>query len=74
MPKVSFIMPAYKARFLKEAIASIIAQTFVDWELVVVDDCSPDNLEQIVSKFKDGRIRYFRNESRRCNRCRNKTC
>lgn len=59
---VSFIMPAYKAAYLAEAIGSIIAQTYGDWELVVVDDCSPEGLEPIVRKFDDPRIRYHRNE------------
>lgn len=58
---VSFIMPAYKSAFLKEAIESILAQTGDGWELVVVDDCSPDDIRGIVSGFRDPRIRYFRN-------------
>ena len=62
MTKVSFIMPAWKSRFLQEAIASIIAQTSPDWELVVVDDCSPEPLRDIVEAFDDPRIRYVRNE------------
>ena len=55
-------MPAWKARFLQEAIASIIAQTNPDWELVVIDDCSPEPLQKIVQGFVDPRIRYVRNE------------
>lgn len=62
MPTLSFILPAWKARFLKEAVASIIAQTCPDWELVVVDDCSPEPLREIVDSFGDPRIRYVRNE------------
>lgn len=62
MPTLSFILPAWKARFLKEAVASIIAQTCPDWELVVVDDCSPEPLREIVESFGDPRIRYVRNE------------
>lgn len=62
MTKISFIMPAWKARFLQEAIASIIAQTNPDWELVVIDDCSPEPLQAIVEDFSDTRIRYIRNE------------
>lgn len=62
MKRISFIMPAYKARFLKEAIASIIGQTFPDWELIVVDDCSPEPLREIVAEFEDDRISYIRNE------------
>lgn len=55
-------MPAYKGRFLREAIASILGQSSQDWELIVADDCSPEPLEAIVSAFSDPRIRYFRNE------------
>lgn len=62
MTKISFILPAWKARFLKEAVASIVAQTSPDWELVVVDDCSPEPLQEIVERFGDPRIRYVRNE------------
>ena len=62
MPKVSFVLPAYKRRFLKEAIASILAQTYRDFELVVVDDCSPENLKEVVDEFHDERLTYHRNE------------
>lgn len=62
MATISFIMPAWKATYLAEAIGSILAQTSPDWELVVVDDCSPEPLQDIVSRFKDPRIRYVRNE------------
>lgn len=55
-------MPAYKAQFLKEAIESILNQSYQNLELVVVDDTSPENLESIVSEFKDNRVRYHRNE------------
>ena len=62
MAKISFIMPAWKARFLQEAVESIVAQSSPDWELVVVDDCSPEPLREIVEAFEDPRIRYIRNE------------
>jgi len=62
IPKVSIGIPAYKPEFLVEAIASVLAQTFEDWELIVVDDCSPGDIRGIVSKFTDPRIRYYRNE------------
>ncbi len=55
-------MPAYKARFLKQAIESILCQTLSDWELVIVDDKSPDDLKSVVDKYSDPRIRYYRNE------------
>lgn len=60
---ISFIMPAYKGRFLREAIDSIVGQTLSDWELVIVDDCSPENLKGIVDAYQDSRIRYFRNDN-----------
>jgi len=59
---LSFIMPAYKKMYLKQAIKSIIMQTDGSWELVVVDDCSPEDLYDVVSSFNDPRIRYYRNE------------
>lgn len=61
-PKVSIGIPAYKPEFLEEAIESVLAQTFQDWELIVVDDCSPADIKGIVGKFTDPRIRYYRNE------------
>ena len=58
---VSFVLPAYKRAFLKEAISSILAQTRRDFELVVVDDASPENLNEIVDGFSDSRLSYFCN-------------
>ncbi len=58
----SIAIPAYKSKFLKEAIDSILDQSFQDFELVIVDDCSPENLEKIVKSYNDPRIRYFRNK------------
>lgn len=56
-------MPAYKAGFLEKAIESILSQSLPDWELIVVDDASPEDLKSIVLKFNDSRIKYFRNTS-----------
>lgn len=60
--KFSFVLPAYKATYLQQAMQSILSQTYSDFELIVVDDCSPEDIEVIVSGFKDERISYFRNE------------
>lgn len=60
---VSIIMPSWNtARFIAESIQSVIAQTYRNWELLIVDDCSTDNTDEIVSSFKDERIKYFKNE------------
>ena len=60
---ISFVLPAYKAVFLKQAIDSILAQTYTNFELIVVNDASPDNLDEIVSSYEDERIRYYKNET-----------
>lgn len=60
--KFSFILPAYKARFLEESIQSILSQSARNFELIVVDDCSPENLSEIVGRFEDERLHYFKNE------------
>lgn len=60
--RYSILIPAYKARFLAEAITSCLEQSFADFELIIVDDASPENLGQIVDKFQDPRIRYYVNK------------
>lgn len=60
---VSIIMPTYNcAKFIKETIESVINQTYESWELVIVDDCSNDNTEEVVASFNDKRIKYHRLE------------
>ena len=60
--KYSFVLPAYKAHYLKEAIESILNQTYTDFELVVVDDASPQNLSAIVGQFNDPRLKFYTNK------------
>lgn len=61
---VSIIMPTYNcAKFIGKTIESVIAQTYENWELIIVDDCSKDNTEEVVSKYKDNRIKYHRLEN-----------
>ncbi len=65
-PLISIIMPVYNGeRFLSEAIESIIAQTYENWELLAVDDGSTDNSLQIIEAYaeKDGRIKLLKNDS-----------
>lgn len=58
----SVTIPAYKAKFLKECIDSILSQTYENFELVIVDDNSPEDLYSIVSEYSDTRIRYYKNK------------
>ena len=63
MPLVSIILITYnRAELLRKSIQSAIEQTFRDFEIIVVDDCSTDNTEKAVSAFKDDRIRYIKLE------------
>ena len=58
---VSIIMPTYNCgNFIGETIDSVIAQIYENWELIIVDDCSTDNTEEIVNVYrkKDSRIKY----------------
>ncbi len=63
-PKVTVIVPVYKAeKYLPECIESVLAQTFTDFELILVDDGSPDNSGKICDEYaaRDSRIRVFHN-------------
>jgi glycosyltransferase involved in cell wall biosynthesis len=65
MSKVSVITPTYnRADMIGDAIQSVLAQTFDDWELIVVDDGSQDNTRAVVTEYKDPRIRYIYQENR----------
>jgi len=60
---VSIIMPSYNTgRFIKDTIDSVLAQSHTNWELIIVDDCSTDNTDEVVSTFHDERIKYIKNE------------
>lgn len=62
---ISIVLPVYNgAEFLNQSIDSIISQTYTNWELLVLDDCSTDNTPNIVKEYvkKDSRIHYYRNE------------
>lgn len=60
---VSIIMPSYNtARFLTETVRSVLAQTYQNWELIIVDDCSTDDTDAVAAEFPDPRIRFLKNE------------
>ena len=60
--KFTVTIPAYKCKYLSLAIESILHQTYTDFELIIVDDCSPEDIKNIVDNFSDSRIRYYRND------------
>lgn len=65
VPNISVIMPVYntKEEYLREAIASILRQSYADFELLIVDDCSKKYIEKIISSYSDNRIKYFKLET-----------
>lgn len=62
---VSVIMPSYNTgRFISETVRSVIEQTYANWELIIVDDCSTDNTDEVIANFlSDGRIHYIKNDT-----------
>ena len=59
-PTVSVITPCYgHAQYLAETLQSVLNQTFTDWELIAVDDSSPDSSAEVIRSFDDPRIRYI---------------
>ncbi len=61
-PSVSFVVPCYNlAYLLPECITSILSQTYSDFEVLIMDDCSPDNTPEVAGSFKDSRVRHIRN-------------
>jgi glycosyltransferase involved in cell wall biosynthesis len=66
MPKVSVIIPTHnRAHFLRDAITSVLGQTFQEFEIIVVDDASNDNTSEVVASFHDQRIRLIRHETKK---------
>ena len=61
---VSIVMPSYNtAEYIAESIKSVQSQTHTNWELLIVDDCSTDNTDDVVKEYlTDTRIRYIKNE------------
>lgn len=61
--KFSFLVPAYKGTYLQEALHSMLSQTFDDFQILISDDNSPENLAAIVNSFNSDKIIYNRNKS-----------
>jgi glycosyltransferase involved in cell wall biosynthesis len=72
MPKISAIITTFnRAPFLKDAIKSVLSQTFKDFELLVLDNSSSDDTEKIVKSFGDKRIKYIRHKPLNISQARN---
>lgn len=66
MPKVSIVLPVYNgAKYISQSVESVISQTYQDWELIIVNDCSTDNTSDIIQKYadKDNRIKIINNDT-----------
>jgi glycosyltransferase involved in cell wall biosynthesis len=62
-PKVSVVIPAYKqAEYLGSTIQSVLNQTYTNFEVIVVNDASPDNTTEVVQQFQDPRLKYIIHE------------
>lgn len=71
-PLVSIIMPAYNAeKYIAEAIASVLTQSYTNWELLIVNDGSTDGTRAVIDLFKDPRIRVFDQANRGIGGARN---
>lgn len=64
MPKVTIVMPVYNSqRFLEKAVESVLNQTYMDFELLIIDNASTDNSLEIAKNFSDNRIKILKNDS-----------
>jgi glycosyltransferase involved in cell wall biosynthesis len=62
-PMVSFIVLCYNlAHLLPDCVRSILSQTYCDFEVIIMDDCSPDNTAEVAKSFHDPRVRHVRND------------
>jgi len=62
-PLVSIAIPAYKSTYLSRAIDSVLNQTYQNIEIIIVNDNSPQNIDALIVKYTDRRIKYFKNEN-----------
>lgn len=74
MPKFSVVIAVFnKEKYIADTLKSVLAQTFTDFEVVILNDGSTDNSEAEILKFQDSRIRYFSKENSGASAARNFT-
>ena len=63
MPKISVLMPVYNTQedYLREAISSILNQTYSDFEFIIINDGSTNNAKEVILSYQDERIKYYEN-------------
>src|SRR5262245_820186 len=62
-PRVSVMMAAYNGgNLIRESINSVLAQSFTDFEMIIIDDCSTDDTPEVLRSYTDQRLRILRNE------------
>lgn len=72
LPLVTIIMPVFNtASFVGEAIRSVLSQTYSNWELIIVNDGSTDNSEEVIKSFVDSRVHYYRQKNMGVSSARN---
>lgn len=64
MPETTVLIPSYNgAKYIQSALLSVLSQKYTDYEILIIDDGSTDNTEELVKILEDKRIRYYKNES-----------
>ena len=59
---ISIVMPVYNcSEYIQDCIKSILLQSYTNWELIIIDDCSTDNTVELISNFSDHRIKLYKN-------------
>ena len=59
---ISIVMPVYNcSEYIQDCIKSILLQSYTNWELIIIDDCSTDNTVELISNFSDHRIKLHKN-------------
>jgi glycosyltransferase involved in cell wall biosynthesis len=62
-PRFTIAIPAYKTIYFEECLKSVLCQDYPYFELIILNDCSPNPVDEIVHRFRDDRIRYYKNEA-----------